>query len=110
MALFQVIEWYNIADFATTTQLLTQTATSKSPIAESNTAGYTGTDGVYLSPFTSQATNVDAMTTPNAFPTAIVGGDNAITQIAGSMGTAVYLDKSTGVAQGQIRGVDSSYI
>lgn len=115
LALLQVVEWYDLSEFATTTQLLT--AGSVAYIAKDAAELTTSGNGTFLSPFTTPATAssaigggaavtyYDALTT--ATFTATTSEDNAVMSEPGSIGQAIYYDRTTGVQNKTVRSVDS---
>lgn len=89
---------------------MTEESTTTSSIGY-NTDTYKDGKGVYLSPFTYTADTTEGrydFTSPTI--NALGTEDDATLQISGSIGSVVYHDRTAGVAKGELRTVDSSYI
>lgn len=87
----------------------TKASTSTSPIANNGAVDYLATDAVYLNPLTAGDAAV-VTSLPAATYTMHNNQDDASQNEEGSLGSAVYYDRSTGVAKDFIRAVDSQWL
>jgi hypothetical protein len=109
--LFQIIEWYDPADLGAGVIASTNVNAGDAMIA-SAAADFASTAGVFLNPIkTSSETKITStIAASGAIGWGIYNENSATANIAGSVGNAIYYDRTLGSSKNLVRAVDSSYI
>lgn len=109
-AQLQIIEFYDSSNFGANQVIGTATNAGDSPMSADATT-YAATNGVFLNPFLKTKVTNSGITdaTIEWAPSYLLQG-SAILNEAGSIGTALYYDRTKGQSENTVRSVDSLWV